>query len=318
METLSALINMLRPQRVFTKVVTGSGQWGVSYSGIRTAGFGLVLRGNCYLRVGGTSVYVRQGDFVLMPSADQFSMSNEPGVACIAVLPHELGEPPQDRHHGNNAQEPDFRMLGGFFWFDPTNASLMRGLLPALLLVDGSAAISQRIRSTIELLADEATSQRAGRELVACRLVEILLVETLRLTSTGASKNPLPGLIEGMLDLHLAAALRCIHENIAHHWTVAELARNAGLSRSAFSDRFSRKIGMPPMEYVLLWRMALAKDMLRSNDVRVDRVASQLGYQSASAFSAAFTREVGLSPSRFARQLSALAVDDKPQTNRPD
>ena len=89
--------------------------------------------------------------------------------------------------------------------------------------------------------------------------------------------------------------------DVARRWTVEQLARTAGMSRAVFAERFSRKIGMPPMRYLLEWRVALAKDMLRRERVSLADVAERVGYQSASAFSTAFTRLTGESPSRFAR-----------------
>jgi AraC-like DNA-binding protein len=82
---------------------------------------------------------------------------------------------------------------------------------------------------------------------------------------------------------------------------VAELAQEAALSRSAFFDRFTRAVGLPPMEYLLAWRMALAKDLLRRGEVGLAEVAARVGYGSASAFSTAFSRQVGQPPSRYAR-----------------
>ncbi|MBU0914660.1 MAG: helix-turn-helix transcriptional regulator, partial [Gammaproteobacteria bacterium] len=87
-------------------------------------------------------------------------------------------------------------------------------------------------------------------------------------------------------------------------WTVAQLANEATLSRSAFYERFSRSVGMAPMEYLLAWRMALAKDWLRRTEVNISEVASRLGYSSASTFTVAFTRHVGLPPARYARENS--------------
>jgi transcriptional regulator GlxA family with amidase domain len=93
-----------------------------------------------------------------------------------------------------------------------------------------------------------------------------------------------------------------MHENPAQAWTVVELARAAGLSRSVFFERFSRAVGVAPMEYLLGWRMALAKDLLRRKPISVGEVAEQVGYSSASTFSVAFTRHVGLPPSTYARK----------------
>jgi AraC-like DNA-binding protein len=92
-----------------------------------------------------------------------------------------------------------------------------------------------------------------------------------------------------------------MHGEVARPWTVAQLARAAALSRSAFFERFARTVGVPPMEYLLAWRMALAKDLLTRRELSLTEVAARVGYGSASAFSTAFSRTVGEPPSRFAR-----------------
>jgi AraC-like DNA-binding protein len=135
-------------------------------------------------------------------------------------------------------------------------------------------------------------------KLILTRFVEILLIEALRLTS---GQNAPPGLLRGLADDRLAIAMRQMHSDPAHAWTVAQLAQQAALSRSAFFDRFTRAVGLPPMEYLLTWRMALAKDLLRRLDLPLSEVAERVGYSSASTFSTAFSRYVGQPPSHFAR-----------------
>lgn len=129
-----------------------------------------------------------------------------------------------------------------------------------------------------------------------------MLVEALR-SIQGESATP--GLLRGLGDPRLAAAIRLIHADPARAWTVAQLAREAALSRSVFFERFSRAVGVPPMEYLLVWRMALAKDLLRQRDADLASIAERVGYGSASTFSTAFSRHVGQSPSRFARMATA-------------
>ena len=106
-------------------------------------------------------------------------------------------------------------------------------------------------------------------------------------------------------DNRMASAIRSMHERPAVSWTVADLARAAAMSRSAFFDRFRQTVGMAPMEYLLHWRMVLAKDLLRHRDVSVAEIARCVGYGSASTFSVAFTRHVGVPPSVYGRQQSA-------------
>src|SRR5689334_21438780 len=135
----------------------------------------------------------------------------------------------------------------------------------------------------------ESRAQRPAREVVLARLLEVLFIEALRSTQTGAS----PGLVRGLADARLALAIRQMHESPDKSWTIAQLAKAAALSRSSFFDRFSRAVGVAPMEYLLSWRMAIAKNLLRRNELGIATIAARVGYRSASAFSVAFTRHVG-------------------------
>jgi AraC-like DNA-binding protein len=118
---------------------------------------------------------------------------------------------------------------------------------------------------------------------------------------SGAGTTTAPGLARGLGDERLAAALCAIHARPEQSWTVAELAAEASLSRSAFFARFIRAVGLPPMEYLLAWRMALAKRLLRERELGIEEVAERVGYGSASTFSVAFARHAGMPPARFAR-----------------
>jgi transcriptional regulator GlxA family with amidase domain len=179
--------------------------------------------------------------------------------------------------------------------FDSPDAALLVSLLPALLHVRGV----ERLSVLVQLVAEESRQRRSGRELVLTRLVEVLLIEALRSTS---GEDAPPGLLRGLADARLAPALRQMHAKLARPWTVAQLARTAALSRSAFFERFSRSVGLAPMEYLLAWRMSVAKDLLRRRELGLAEVAARVGYGSASTFSTAFSRHVGQPPGRYARQ----------------
>jgi transcriptional regulator GlxA family with amidase domain len=155
-----------------------------------------------------------------------------------------------------------------------------------------------RLATLVQLVRDESREKRPAREVVLARLLEVLLIEALR--STAGTKAS-PGLVRGLADERLAVAIRRMHESPTTAWTVAQLAKEAALSRSAFFERFNRAVGVAPMEYLLAWRMALAKSMLRQNESGVAEIAERVGYGSASAFSVAFSRYVGLPPTRYAR-----------------
>ncbi len=294
-DPLAEVIALLQPRAVFSKRISGSGAWGVRYSDFGQPSFCAVLEGGCRLAVDGhAAVTLDVGDFVLLPATPGFTLSGFEPVKPTRIDPKVMPAPTGEVRHGTRGGRPDVRLLGGYFVFDSPDAALLVSLLPAVVHVRGVERLSVLVR----LVGEESSERRPGRELVLTRLVEVLLIEALRCTP---GENAPPGLLRGLADARLAQALRQMHRDPARSWTVAELANKAALSRSAFFDRFMRAVGLPPMEYLLAWRMAVAKDLLRREDFGVAEVAERVGYGSASTFSTAFSRHVGQPPSRYAR-----------------
>jgi AraC-like DNA-binding protein len=161
------------------------------------------------------------------------------------------------------------------------------------------------VRSTPHRLSYVSSEWRSGRDLVLTRLVGVLLIEALR--STPGEDVP-PGLLRGLADPHLASA-DAADARQARPLVDRRRAREdrRALSRSAFFERFTRTVGLPPMEYLLAWRMAVAKDLLRRHDFGLAQIAERVGYSSASTFSTAFRRHVGQPPSRYACDVAELS-----------
>lgn len=297
LDPLSDVIALLRPTTIFAKGISGAGRWAVRYSSFGDPSFCTILEGSCRLAIDGQEpVTLASGDFVLLPATPAFTMSGfEPAepAELIAIDPHATTGFSGELRHGDADGAPDVRMLGGYFAFASPDAGLLVSQLPALIHLRGA----ERLATLVRMVRDEAGGERPGRDLVLARLVEVLLVEALR--AVGGDEAP-PGLLRGLGDPRLAGAIRCIHDEPARPWTVAALAKEAALSRSAFFERFARIMGVPPMEYLLGWRMSLAKDLLRRRAGKLEEVAERVGYGSASAFSTAFARQVGMPPKRFA------------------
>jgi AraC-like DNA-binding protein len=254
-----------------------------------------VLEGSCRLAVDGQKpLTMEAGDFILLPATPGFTMSSFQRATPVRVDPKTTPSPTGEVRHGTRGGPPDVRLLGGYFVFDSPDAGLLVSLLPALIHIRGV----DRLSTLVRLVGDESLARRSGRELVLTRLVEVLLVEALR--STSGDDAP-PGLIRGLADAQLAPAIRKMHDALERSWTVAQLAKAAALSRSAFFDRFTQAVGLRPMEYLLAWRMAVAKDLLRRQELALTEVAERVGYSSASTFSTAFSRHVGQPPGRYAR-----------------
>lgn len=296
MDPLSDVISLLRPHAALSKPITGRGRWGVQYDAYGQPGFAVVLDGRCWLALDGDEpVLLERGDFVLLPATPAFALFSHPGVACSLVDPSE-----KPVRHGDPDGEPDLEILGGAFRIDPVNAALLTGLLPRMIHVRAAEDDTTRLARLVHLLREECEADRPGREMILQRLLEVMLVECLRRPGTEAGTLP-AGLLAGLRDPALAGALRAMHQDVRGGWTVAELARLAGMSRSAFAARFSQALGCAPMEYLARWRMALAQDALGRGTRSLDRLAAEIGFESASAFSTAFRRRVGVPPGAFAR-----------------
>lgn len=295
-DPLSEVIALLRPRTVFSKVISGAGRWAVRYSDFGQPSFCTVLDGSCRLAVDGQEpLTLEAGDFLLLPKTPGFTMSGFEPVSPKHINPKSAPAPTNEMRHGTPDGDPDVRLLGGHFVFNSGDADLLVSLLPTLVHVRGAARLSTLVR----LVRDEATGERPGRDLVLARLVEVMLIEALR---TIRGETAPAGLLRGLGDARLSIAIQEMHADPARAWTVDELAKKAALSRSVFFDRFARTVGVPPIEYLLGWRMALAKDLLRQQDISLAEVAERVGYSSASTFSTAFSRHVGQPPSRFARE----------------
>jgi AraC-like DNA-binding protein len=295
-DPFAEVVALLQPGAPFSKIVSGAGPWRVRRSEAGRPFYCVIVDGSCRLIIDGHEpITLQSGDFVLLPSAYGFTMSSlDPTTADdtdsspVALLNGEF-------RVGIQSGPPDVRLLIGYCAFGSPDAALLVSLLPQLVHVRGE----RRLATIVQLVGEESRELRPARDVILSRLLEVLLIEALRSTA-GTSTSP--GLLRGLADGRLAGAIRRMHESPTRPWTVAQLAKEATLSRSAFFERFSRIVGVAPMEYLFAWRMALAKNLLRRKEGGVAEVAERVGYSSASTFSVAFTRHVGLPPTRYARR----------------
>jgi len=276
-DPLSDLIQLVQPRQLNWKTGEQAGPWRLTYPANDGISFTLVVSGAVRVRLEGEEARrLEAGDFLLLLKPPDWSLEHEDVADAAGVV-------------------------GGHFRLDPANAMLLTRLLPPRVNIKALDPASGRLRALVGLIGDESTSGRPGRSLVLERLIEVLFIEALRRDEDGAEADERPGLLAGLNDRRIGSALRALHANVAQGWTVATLAEAAGMSRSAFADRFSRLTGLPPLTYVLQWRMALAKRDLNTGGASLADIAVACGYGSVSAFSTAFTRVVGRSPSAYAK-----------------
>ena len=308
MDPLSDVIRLLRPHTVLLGGMRAAGEWGVRVPPQPGPTFYFVTEGSCWFRMGeGEPLKLEAGDYLLSakPVADAFASA--PGVATV------LSDDAFKASHtidgeirlGDGAQGAGAQILGGLILCDLANADLLVGLLPRLIHVRAAEEAGARLRALVAMVREEADEARPGRDAILSRLIEVMLIETLR--REAATLSPHTGVLGGLADAQLARALADIHADVGRGWTVGELARRAGMSRSVFARRFSEAVGAAPVDYLLSWRMALAKDALLQGKGSLEEIAETVGYKSASAFSTAFSHRVGCPPSLYAAQVRAAA-----------
>jgi hypothetical protein len=259
-DPLSQVIELLRPRTVFTKRISGAGRWGVRYSEFGQPSFGAVLEGRCLLAVDShPALTLEAGDFVLLPATPGFTLSGfEPVSPSASTQGHACAD--GEVRHGTRGGRPDVRLLGGYFVFDSPDR-VAPGLAAAgVVHVRGVERLSVLVRTRRR--RSRATRGRAATS-VLTRLVEVLLIEALRATRGETALRASARLA----DARLAPAIRQMHASSARRGPWPSWRRVAALSRSAFFERFTRTVGLPPMEYLLAWRMAVARGSAPPHDL---------------------------------------------------
>jgi len=194
-----------------------------------------------------------------------------------------------------NSLEGQTVMLIGTYEHDSEVGRRVLSRLPDAVALRGANS------PLVSLLADEIARDGAGQEAVLDRLLDLLLVTCLRTLFEGEHA---PAWYAAQEDPVVGRAIRLMHHNPRHPWTVASLAAACRVSRAVFARRFTQLVGEPPLTFLTGWRLALAADLLSSGDSTVAAVASQVGYANAFALSAAFKRVHGVSPAEYRRRAS--------------
>jgi AraC family transcriptional regulator, alkane utilization regulator len=261
-----------------------------------------VAEGRMSVMVEGETVQLEAGEVAILPHNDLHLLGSHLALAPVPTRQILSASPDGGlwiiRHGGGGERT---RIVCGFLGCDRMEDNPLTGALPPLLRFDtrlGSAAAW--MRGSLEFAADEIAARRAGSESVLAKLSELLFVEALR-RYVEALPEEQTGWLAGLKDPFVSRALALLHARVAYEWTVDDLGREVGLSRSALADRFTRLIGEPPMRYLARWRLQIAANHLRTSDVPLARIAEQVGYDSEAAFNRAFKRNFGVPPATWRR-----------------
>ncbi|WP_194908478.1 AraC family transcriptional regulator [Catenulispora rubra] len=265
-----------------------------------------VVRGGCLLVRSdtGEQVQLAAGDVIVSDGALPYIMCSDPGVTPMAG-----GQLPVDPRTGLRTigDGADVLCVAGHVDLNRDGGSLLRDALPPLVHVRGDAPEAATLRRLTEQLLDEMTGRRPGATVAMDHIAQLLFLQVLRISLADTTSLP-PGWLRGLADERIAPALRLMHGEPARPWQLEELARAASLSRTAFAVRFRETVGVPPLTYLLTWRMNLAARALRRDGTPVAVLAREVGYGSESAFSNAFKRAMGTSPRNYRHSLGVAAA----------
>jgi len=237
------------------------------------------------------------GDLALVPRGAGHVLRSQPGVAAPGILDLDreaVSELYEVLRYGGGGARTD--LICGAVRFDHPAARNLVEVLPTLIHIEaGASPYPDRMHSTLALLAAEARELRPGGEAVITRLADILVIQAIR---TWIETDPAAhtGWLGALADQQIGHAITLIHRDPAREWTVATLADELAMSRSAFAARFTELVGEPVMRYVTRWRMNVALDALHYDGATVAELAGRLGYRSDAAFARAFKRVTGRSP----------------------
>ncbi len=274
--------------------------------------FHVVNSGSCHIEVDGEVRTVLTGDLILVPHGTGHRAWGAESAPTPDVfgLPHDyFGEQYAVLRHGGGGDHTS--VVCGGIRFDHPAAWHLINSLPSIIHIEASRSTrADWMRATLDLLAEETQQVRPGSEAIVSRLCDIVVIQAIR---TWIERDPgaQTGWLGALRDEQIGAAIARIHSDPANEWSVASLADEVAMSRSAFAARFTELVGEPAMRYVTRWRMHVALDLLRNSGATVSAVAAEVGYESEAAFSRAFKRVMGVSP-RAARKTDHLSAKVAP------
>ena len=271
----------------------------------------LLIEGGAIIELtDGQSIELRPGDIVIFPHGDPHHMSS--GKKVTRPFPnYGISAKVKSRdlsplHAGGGGEIT--RFVCGYMTCDPhLSRPILSGLPPVFKVNIRTDRSGHWLENSILHLVDEAASGRIGSDAMLAKLSEALFVDTLRRYVAGLPEQQ-TGWLAGTRDPIVGKSLGLLHSRIAHPWTIADLAEEVGISRSALVERFTRYLSDPPMTYLTRWRLQLAARSLERTSRGVSEIAADVGYESEAAFNRAFKREFGQPPGRYRMDRKSLPI----------
>ncbi len=326
MDVLSEVLKVVKLQGALFYRGEFSAPWGVRAASSRALAryfapgadhvivYHLLTEGRATVRLeNGDHITLNAGDLVMIPHGDQHVLENGTPAKTMddsAHFPEIVGQGLKLWRFGGGGEVT--RFVCGYMACDPRlSQAFLSGLPPVFKVSIRNDASGRWLENSIRFSLEQAETPRAGEEAVLAKLSEVLFVETLRSYITQLPPEQ-TGWLAGARDAEVGKTLALMHRHPARPWTIASLAKEAGISRSVLAERFRHYLNEPPMAYLTHWRLQLGAQMLASTSYSVAQIAEEVGYESEAAFNRAFKREFQIPPARFRARLRS-----RPQSSRP-
>ena len=309
MDALTQFLDLLRIRGQLFGRLEFAAPWGFTFPGDKGI-FLVVNRGSCFLSVNGdhdSPVPLVDGDFVFLPAPKSYTLRDALETSVRSILeistPEAFWQSRLIRHDGGGT--PTSLIAGCFHFTTPAGDWLSSDLPPILHVRATDLSANPGFQSALQLLSAETTANSPGSTVIVDRLAEVLLVQAMRLRIDASATREKPSWLQALADPRLAAALRMMHAEPSHCWTVPELARAVSMSRSAFAARFRKQVGVTPLDHLTRWRMVYAASLLRDQpSLKIAAIGPMVGYETESAFGKIFRRVLGMTPAAYRKSLT--------------
>jgi AraC-like DNA-binding protein len=304
-DPLSDLLDYVNPRCGMSGRLVAGGTWARRFANLDAIKFCAATEGRCWYFMEGVPgpAVLQAGDVLVMNGTHRLLLASEPALLADAPATPLTRCGDGDYRLG---QGGGFCMLGGMVQIDAERQALLLSGLPRLIHVHGAAPEAAPLAWLLaQLVAEMRPGDRLGHRAMTAALAQLLFVQTLRAYLAQEPRGD-EGWLKGFGDPRLSVALSCMHREPARAWSLDELAREAGMSRTSFAVTFREMMGMPPLTYLTRWRMHLARGELRAG-ASIAEAAAAVGYSSESAFSSAFKRFMDVAPGHYRRSTDEAA-----------
>lgn len=304
MDLLENIFSSMRVQSALHARLEARAPWGIDFSYQVSARFGIVSYGHAWLCGAGLSEPQRleADDFFIISGGQSFRLMDAPDsplLPCGRIFYNHTGAGGLIRVGCDSCGGEETGIFFGNFVFEATAGSHLMALLPPVLHVRLDQDRMRLLQTTLEMIAHENAEPALGSRLVVQKLVDVLLIEALRIHCVSGQRQ---GLLSALADRNLSPLLRELHDDLAAPWTLNSMAKCAGMSRSAFARHFRSCVGDTPLNHLTGWRIRFAQALLRESRLPLTEVAARVGYDSDAAFQRAFKRLIGQPPGEYRRE----------------